>query len=152
MTIISRGLAAGLSSLIILALAWFGATANAQAPSKSLKDQLVGHWQLVSVTFNGYPPYGNSPEGTMFLDAAGHYAVIVITGGEARSVGYYGNYTVNDADSTITLHIDASTGVNNAAGRDQHRAISFNGDEMIQDNIRADGTKGSMKLTWKRAE
>jgi Lipocalin-like domain len=152
MSIALRGLAAATSSLILLALTWFATGANAQAPAKPLKEQVVGHWQLVSVLFNGNPSYGADPQGTMFLDAAGHYAVIVITAGQARSVGYYGTYTVNESDSSITLHIEASTGVNSAAGRDQHRAVSFNGDQMIQENIRSDGAKGSMRLTWKRAE
>jgi hypothetical protein len=150
MKILPRGIPATMSLLLMLALASIATTAFAQAPTKSLKDQLVGHWQLVSVTFNGTSPYGATPQGSMFLDGGGHYSVIVITAGQARNVAYFGTYTVNDADSSITMHVDASSGVN-VAGRDEQRVVSFSGDQLTVATQKAGGPLGPIKLTWKQA-
>ncbi len=150
MKITARGIVACLASLVILALASIATTSFAQTPSTSLKDRLVGHWQLVSVSINTTQSYGANPKGSMFLDAGGHYSVIVITGGNARSVSYFGTYTVNDADSSMTMHVDASSFAN-AAGRDEKRYITFSGDELIVTNQKSAGPIGPLKLTWKSA-
>jgi hypothetical protein len=147
MNIIARSIVACVSSLIILAA--IAATSFAQTPGKSLKDQLVGHWQLVSIIINGNAPYGATPQGSMFLDAGGHYSVIVISGGNARNISYFGTYTVNDADSSMTMHIDAST-LANATGRDENRLVTFSSDELIVQNQKSAGPMGTIKLTWKR--
>jgi hypothetical protein len=146
--IISRAAVACLALLTILALASIASGALAQTPGKSLKDQLVGHWRLVSVSVNGATPYGDSPEGTMFLDATGHYAVIVLTAGRARNIAYFGTYTVNDADSSVTMQIEA--GGNGVAARpDEKRFVAFSGDELTMETRRPGGPAGGVKLTWK---
>ena len=109
MNIKARGTVACVASLIFLALASIATAALAQTPGKSLKDQLVGHWQLVSVTIKDATPYGANPQGSMFLDADGHYSVIVLSAGNAQNISYFGTYTVNDADSSMTMHIDGSS-------------------------------------------
>jgi Lipocalin-like domain len=95
-------------------------------------------------------PYGDNPQGSMFIDAAGNYSVIVITSGKAKSIAYFGTYTVDDADSSMTMHIQGNSrpGVD---GRDQKRIISFSGDEMVQTNAAAAGPRPGVKVTWKRA-
>jgi Lipocalin-like domain len=143
-----RGMVACVSSLIILAS--IAAMAVAQTPGKSLKDQVVGHWQLASVSIGGNDPYGDKPQGSMFLDAGGHYSVIVLGGGQENTIAYFGTYTINDADSTMTLHIDGSSRPN-ADGRDLKRIITFSGDELITDTPPSVGRTGTVKLTWKRS-
>jgi Lipocalin-like domain len=145
MTIKARGIAAFVSSVIILSLASIGATSFAQAPAKSIKDQLVGHWQLVSVGMNNTQPYGNNPQGVMFLDADGHFSTIVLSAGDAKNIAYYGTYIVNDADNTMTIHIDG-TSRGNAEGHNQKRVISLNGDQLTLTT-----PNGAVKLTWKRS-
>jgi hypothetical protein len=110
----------------------------------------VGGWQLVSITTSGSEPYGPNPQGSMLLDAEGHYAVIVLSAGNAANISYFGTYTVNDADSSMTLHIVGSTHAN-ANGRDQKRLITFSGDELILDTPPSSGPRGSVKVTWKRS-
>jgi hypothetical protein len=153
MKIAVRGIVACVSSLIILALASIATSSSAQTPAKSLKDQLVGHWQLVSVAINDRTPYAADPQGSMFLDASGHYSVIVISVGEARSISYFGTYTVNDADKSMTMHVDASSGGSGvkAAGRDEKRLITFSGDHLIVANQTPSGAPGPVKVTWKEA-
>jgi len=145
-----RGVVVCVSSLIIVVLASFAVTATAQTPGKSLKDQVVGHWQLVSVSIGGNDPYGGKPQGSMFLDAGGHYSVIVLGGDEANTIAYFGSYTINDADGTMTLHIEGSSHPN-ADGRDLKRIITFSGDELITDTAPSAGRPGTVKLTWKRS-
>jgi hypothetical protein len=152
MKIKSLGAVTFLASLLFLflAAASIAPGALAQTPAKSLKDQLVGHWRLVSVSVNGATPYGADPQGAMFLDAGGHYAVIVFTGGRAKNISYFGTYTVDDADSSVTMHIEASS--NGVGARpDQKRFIAFNGDEMTMASQNSPGPPGGLKLTWRQA-
>jgi hypothetical protein len=127
------------------------AGALAQTAGKSLKDQLVGHWRLVSVSVNGASPYGDNPEGTMFIDAAGHFAVIVVTAGRARNIAYFGDYTVDDAESSVTMHIEAG-GSRATQHPDEKRFVSFaNGDLVLQTQKDASTPPGGVKLTWQAA-
>lgn len=152
MKIAARGLAVG-ASVMLLALVSIAAPVRAQAPAKSLKDQLIGHWQLVSVTIDTRTPYGASPTGTMFLDAAGHFATIIISAGNARNIAYFGTYTVNDAANTLTIHIEGNSGGLgvNAAGRDETRLITLRGDELMVQSTAPSGGPGNVTLTWKQA-
>jgi hypothetical protein len=149
----AHNMIASLSLLAALLTAVLATASLAQAPDKSLKDALAGHWQLVSVTANERTPYGTDPHGSMFFDAAGHFSIIVISSGNARSVAYFGSYTVNDADKLMTLHIEDSVGGGspNAAGRDLKRSVTLNGDELTIQNQPSAAIPGNIKLTWKRA-
>jgi hypothetical protein len=149
MNIKTRGAIAGVAPLVFLALASIASGALAQTPGKTLKDQLVGHWRLISVSVNGATPYGPDPAGSMFLDAGGHYSVIVITTGTARNIAYFGTYTVDDSESSITMHVDATT--TGAGDRpDVKRLVTFSGDELIVSNQKGPGPERSVELTWKQ--
>ncbi len=146
---IARGVVACVSAFVLLAS--IAAPSFAQTPAKSLMDQLVGHWRLVSVSIGDAQPYGANPQGSMFLDAGGHYSVIVITGGGASSISYFGTYTVDDADASMTMHVAASSHAG-AAGRDEKRRVAFSGNELIVENQNPAHSLGSIKLTWMRAD
>jgi hypothetical protein len=135
------------ASLVLVSIA----AAPAMAQTKSLNDQLSGHWRLVSVNVNETAPYGAKPQGCMFFDAAGHYSVIVITSGGARSIGYFGTYTVDEVDHVMTMHIEASTHAS-AAGTDLKRLLTFNGDELTVASAQPRGVLGGVKATWRRAD
>ena len=62
----------------LLAALFVAGAAAAETPT--LANRLVGHWSLVSVAIGGQKPYGADPQGSMFFDVAGHYAVVVIGG------------------------------------------------------------------------
>ena len=81
MKITARGIGVCMSLLLGLALML---PVSAQSAAKPLKEQIVGHWQLVSVTIGERTPYGAAPQGSMFLDAGGHLSVIVISDGGAQ--------------------------------------------------------------------
>jgi len=141
----------GTIALVLLAWVLLGGPSQAQSPS--LKDRLVGHWQLVSINIADTAPYGSSPQGSMFLDSGGHYSVIIVTGGDARSVGYFGTYTVDEADNTVTMHVVAGTRAS-AAGRDEKRQVTLNGDQLVLQRPQSPGPAaalGTVKLTWQRS-
>lgn len=143
------GMARGLAVAAALFIPLAPAPGLAQTTPPSLKDRLVGNWQLVSVTINNMEPYGTNPQGAMMLDAGGHYSIVVLTSGDARNIAYYGTYTVDDAGKTMTLHIDGSTRPRADDG-DQKRLITLDGDQLTQET--ADGSnRAAIKLTWKRA-
>ena len=149
MKITARAIRAGVPLLFGLALL---SPASAQPAAKSLKDQIIGHWQLVSVTVNGGTPYGAAPQGSMFLDAGGHLSVIVISDGAARNIAYFGTYTVDDADKTVSVHIDGSSGGSGSAnGRTLKRTVQVQGNELVVANQTQAGAPGGVKLTWKQA-
>ena len=68
----------GISAMTVFGLALVPGSAVGQ--EKSLKDQLVGTWILVStetMTQSGKRyPYGTDPRGILILDAIGRYAVV----------------------------------------------------------------------------
>jgi len=152
MKISARDVAVSLSLFAIAAMTTFCAI-PASAQDKSLKEALVGHWQLVSVSVNGRTPYGADPHGSMFMDAAGHFSVIVVSDGNARSLAYFGTYTVNDADKSVVIHIEDSAGggTPNAAGRELKRLVTLSGDQLTVQNELAAGAGGGVQVTWKRA-
>ena len=67
-----------ISAMTVFGLASVPGSANGQ--EKSLKDQIVGTWILVStetMTQSGKRyPYGTDPRGVLILDAIGRYAVV----------------------------------------------------------------------------
>jgi hypothetical protein len=152
MKIKAHSLIVGLALLAILPVTQLVTPSSAQSPAKSLKDELVGHWQLTAVTVNSRTPYGANPQGSMFLDAGGNFSVIVISSGDARSISYFGTYTVNDAAKSMTMHIVGSGGGSgiDVSGRDVTRLIGLNGDNLTIQNQTPRGP-GGVTLTWKKA-
>lgn len=118
-------------------------------PPAALRTKLAGHWRLQSIDVSGNAPYGAKPQGSMFLDSAGRYSVIVISDGGARSLAYFGTYKTDDAAGTVTFHIDDATQAA-AVGRDEKRLVSFKGDELMQQSLPAPG-RPVLKVTWKRS-
>lgn len=145
---------AAYASLVVLFLIAPALPSFAQAPGGTLKSQLVGHWTLVAVNVDTRTPYGADPKGSMFVDAGGHFSVIVVSAGKARSIAYFGTYSVDDAGKSVTLHVEASSGGGGIdfAGRDVKRLISLNGDELTVQNENETGAAGGVKLTWKKTD
>ena len=137
-------------------------------------NSLVGTWNLVSLTYdqNGTPtkPYGDSPKGIQILGSDGRVVVILlkpdlpkfasnnrVTGTPEEnkavvqgSLAYFGTYSVNDADKTISVQIDAAT-FPNWMGQSQKRAFTIKGDELTVTNTMS--TVGLPSVTvWRRAK
>jgi hypothetical protein len=152
-------------------------TSGAMAQQKSLKDQLVGTWMLVSnvVTCSDkstYQPFGPNPSGSLVLDASGRATLVIIRPGlpkiaannreaetadegktiAAGSLAWVGSYTVNEADRTLNLHIDHSS-YPNWDGENQKRLItSLSADELKYTNPVSSVGAVASDLVWKRAK
>jgi hypothetical protein len=148
---------------------------NAISEQKSLKEQLVGTWILASweqtlPDGSKFHRFGSDPKGVNAYDASGHFSLIMmrpdlpklasgdaskVTPDEAQkiatgTIAYYGTYTVNEADKTVSLKLDATMLVNQL-GIEQKRLItSIDADEMRYQNPTAVGG-GQIVYVWKRA-
>src|ERR1700730_9688015 len=121
---------------------------------KSLKEQLVGTWTLVSsdqVRPDGskLKQFGANPRGINVFDANGRFFLMVASadnsqiafngrsmansredGLTVKSIAYYGTYTVDEEVNVISLHLDAST-FPNQIGTDQKQTVtSLTADEL----------------------
>jgi hypothetical protein len=139
----------------LLCLAVTLSAGDSLAQQKSLKEQLVGTWTLVSsdqVRPDGskLKQFGANPKGINVFDANGRFFLMIASADNSKiaardpietnskevggliieSIAYYGTYTVNEQVNVISLHLDAST-FPNQIGTDQNRAItSLTADEL----------------------
>jgi len=133
------------TALVCLAVGLSASDALAQ--QKSLKEQIVGTWTLVSsdqVRPDGTKlrQFGSDPKGINVFDANGRFFVMIASADNLQiasigrsktnseedgliveSIAYYGTYTVNEDVTVISLHLDAST-FPNQVGTDQKRTIT----------------------------
>jgi hypothetical protein len=149
----------GLSAMSAVALASLPGSTFAQ--QKSLKEQLVGAWTLVSCDVT--QPYcaGPNPNGILILDASGRYTVGIaargrpkFSGGNRLEVGVeefkavtigfmatFGTWSLNEADKTLTFHNEGAL-IPNFEGADEKFTFSLSGDEL----------KESFGNVWRRAK
>lgn len=151
-------------------------TGTSVAQTKSVKGQLVGAWTLVSwvqTRSDGSKNYrfGTDPRGINTFDVNGHFSLIItrsdlpkvssgdankVTAEEAQaitkgSIGYFGTYTVDEEDKTLSLHLEGTSLVNQL-GIEQKRVItSISAEELKYRNSTAVGG-GQLEVVWKRAK
>ena len=66
-------------------------------------------------------------------------------------LSYFGTYTVNDADKSISYRIERSSFPNQVTGSDAKRVVSLSGDELKLDNPgRTAG--GKTVMVWRRLQ
>jgi hypothetical protein len=157
-----------LSAIALLGLALLPGQALAQ--QKSIKEQLVGSWAYVSSNAklpDGSPMWGANPKGLFIVDADGHFSWQVFrsdrptfanrlnaTPEESKatmqgSLAYFGTYTVNEADKTITFTTAGST-FPHSEGETLKRVITtLTADELIYTNP-ATTTGARIEAVWKR--
>lgn len=64
-------------------------------------------------------------------------------------LSFFGTYTVEDSDKSISFHIERSTFPNQVTGEGAKRAVTLTGDEMRFDNFNRTGG-GNVVIVWKR--
>jgi len=139
----------------------------ASGQQKTLKDQLVGAWTLVSDETT--PPGGNkresfgaNPKGILILDAGGRYAMVqgrpdrskfketknLRSGATAEEfaaaarsfAANFGTWSVNEVDKTLTKRYEIALIPNNDA--DERKAsVSIAGDELTLAGTGANGVR-----------
>jgi hypothetical protein len=158
-------------------MAWGLMSETAMSQQKSLREQLVGTWTLVSWDQRhaegiAVQQFGANPNGIAFFDTGGHYIITVMRSDRARyaidnfgqiaqataeenkataqgTITYFGTYSVNEADRTIAIHVEASS-FPNWNGTDQKRLFEIAGDELKLTVRPPRG--GSVDVLWKRAK
>jgi len=163
-----------LSAITALGLALLAG--NAVSQQKSLKEQLVGAWTLVS--FESFDAggakvpnmEGSDLKGLLIFTNNGRMSFQIIaefpkiaskdrlktTAAEEKAVAhgvlsYFGSYTVSEADKSISYRIERSSFPNQVTGADAKRVATLTGDDLKLDNPgRTAG--GRTVLVWRRAK
>ncbi len=160
-----------LSAITMLGFALLPGTAVSQ--QKSLKEQLLGTWTLVSIEVvrpdsSRSSMFGAAPKGIAFFDSNGHYIIAVMRAERAKyaindrmqgtaeenketaqgTLTYFGTYSVSEADRAIDIHV-VSSSFPNWNETDQKRIVTLAGDEL---KLLAPIGGGTAEVVWKRAK
>jgi Lipocalin-like domain len=156
-----------LSAITALGLAML--PGNALAQQKSLKDQLLGPWTLVSVTEvhqdgRKDTPWGPAVKGAVNFDSTGKFTFMIIgadlpnpSGKPQESqrmvVAYFGTYSVDEAAKTVTYAAERAT-TPNFDGLARKASVTVNGDDLVQASAAIPTPQGSFipNLVFKRAK
>jgi hypothetical protein len=164
-------------ALATMALLFLGValpSGDAAGQQKTLQEKLVGSWTYVSVDTvrpdgSRVPIFGPDPQGFANFDSNGRYILLTARAGQPKftsnnrmegtseenkavvqgSIAHFGRYTVNEADKTITFHIETST-FPNWNGVEQKRPFTLMGDELKWTTAASSG--GSAEVVLKRAK
>ena len=162
-----------LSAIASLGLALLSGSAVSQ--QKSLKEQLVGTWTIVSndnVAPDGAKRqiFGPNPKGIMILDGDGRYALIAVNPARpkfkgktrldgtpeenkaaiAGTVASFGTWSVDEATNTLITRVEGNLFPNDE-GQEQRRLVTLSGDELKQVNLNP-GSGGRAEIVFKRAK
>jgi hypothetical protein len=164
-----------MTTTALLCLAAGLSASNSLAQQRSLKEQILGTWTLVSsdqVRADGskLKQFGANPKGINVFDANGRFFLMaasadnsqIASNGQGKtnseedgltveSIAYYGTYAVDEEVNVISLHLDAST-FPNQIGTEQKRTVtSLTADELKYSNPAAiSGVQ--VHQVWKRVE
>jgi hypothetical protein len=160
--------------LLVVPQVWSqGTTGEQTSKPQSAVPSLVGTWTLVSETAHHGEettlPLGPHPLGLMMFDSAGRFMMIIArpdipkfavnkrdagTPEENKAVlagmlGFFGTYSVNDADQVLIIRPEAGT-FPNWNGADQKRFLTFKGDQMIWTNRTPAIGAEVVEVVWRR--
>lgn len=163
------------ATTIVTALAFCSSSAFAQ--QKTLKEQIVGTWNLTSweQTYSDGrkdKSFGASPTGVNTFDSNGRFSVIFInpdvpkiaskdrvkpTPEEAMAVAkgviaYYGTYTVEEQSKTITLNMEGTTFKNQMDQPAQKRIVSVISADELKYNNPTSTSGGKIEVALRRAK
>jgi hypothetical protein len=164
-----------LSLSVITALGLALLPGSALAQQKSLKEQLVGTWTLVSVVNirpdgTKFDPTDGKALGLMMYDGNSNFSFLNIrsdipklasnnrqkgTTDEYKAVAegvlsYFGRYSIDEAGKFLIQHVESSS-FPNFNGADRKWSIAFSGEELtLASQVAAAG--GSNELKWKRVK
>jgi Lipocalin-like domain len=163
-----------ISAVTVLGLALLPASAVSQ--QKSIKDQLVGTWTMVSWEQdvpNGpkFQRFGANPKGFTIFDANGRFFMMFArpdlpkiasknpsnpTPEEAKAIvagaiGYFGTYIVDEGTKVVTLRVEASSFPNQLESDQKRTITSLTGDELKYQNATA-LSGGQIYYVFKRAK
>lgn len=149
---------------------------NALAQQKSLKEQLVGTWTIVTsdnVAPNGAKrqTFGSKPKGVLILDASGQYAQILMrpdrpkfqvnnrlegtaaenTAAVQGTTASFGTWSVDEASKSLIRRIEGSLFPNQEGSEVKTSIVSLTADELKISNP-SPGAGGRTENVLKRAK
>jgi hypothetical protein len=146
------------------------AAGDAVAQQKSLKEQLVGTWTLVSLVEQYQDgrkdsnSFGPNLKGMLMLDRTGQFSLQLIGGERAKTSGnprspigpavaYFGTYSVGEGDKSLTYHVERST-FPDFEGTDQKATVTIAGDELRYVRAPIPSPAGTFvpTLEWRRVK
>ena len=145
----------------------------AMAQQRSLKDQLVGTWTLVSTETDAYNNAAKrriaNGKGVLMFDAGGRYASFTANGDRSKYrsatnptteeiaanvrdyfAANFGTWSINEADKTLTRHYDTALNPNND-GIDTKVTVSLSGDELRLTTVSPGGGGSRTDTVYRRA-
>ena len=169
----NRHSAIALSTLALLFLGIGLPASNAVAQQKSISEQLVGTWSLVSVVNirpdgTKFDPTDGKAVGLMMCDGNFNFSFLNIrsdlpklasgnrqkgTTDEYKAVAegvlaYFGRYSIDEAGKFLIQHV-VSSSFPNFNGTDRKWSITISGDELtLASQVAASG--GANEVKWKR--
>ena len=166
--------------LSLLTLTVLGSTAvpgPAVSQPKSLKEQIVGTWMLVSAETTNKDgskeqTFGPNPNGMAIFEANGRYTQIYLSASlpkfasgnrmsgtpeENKAVvqgsnAHYGTWSVDEGARVFVQHIDASVFATNNGTTARRPIIKVSENELAMINPSASGGGGRTELTFRRAK
>ncbi len=161
-----------LSAITLFGLALMSGSALSQ--QKTLKEQIIGTWAYVSSTAklpDGNPLWGINPKGLFILTDNGHFSWQIFRSDRPQfalnnrlhatpdeytatmqgTLAYFGTYSINEVDKTISFTTEGST-FPNSEGEVLKRVITnLTADELIYTNP-ATTTGARVEAVWKRVK
>jgi hypothetical protein len=156
--------------VVVTVLGIAALTGDAFSQQKSLKEQLLGAWHLISIDYvradgSRSTTFGDNPKGIAFFDSGGHYIITVMRSDRAKyavndrmqgtadenkataqgTITYFGTYAVSEPDRTISIDVIGSS-FPNWNGTNQKRIFTVSGDELKLTNPVA--STGEERLRW----
>lgn len=156
-----------LSTIMVLALPIVADSVSAQ--QRTLKEQLIGTWTLVST--DNAQNFGAAPKGMLVFDSNGRYSLIFMrsdlrkfaastadkgTAEENKAVmqgmvAHFGTYSVDESDKTIISRAEGSWFPNQVGTEAKRIVTSITADELKYTNpATALGT--TAQTVWRRAK
>jgi len=162
-------------SLTIMALGLAVLPGGAMSQQKSMKEQISGAWQLVSVDQTSPDGkkeqlFGPNPKGVMILDPSGQYVLIITRPGREKfkansrikgtpeentaavlgTTASFGTWSIDSTGKTLTVRIEGGM-YPNQDGTTSTRTVNLSGDELRMINP---STASGMKSenVYKRAK
>jgi hypothetical protein len=162
---------------VTAALALLSPGGSVEGRGKSLNEQVVGTWKLVSweqthPDGRTFQQFGPKPIGIAFFDARGHCIISVMRSDRAKyardsyaeiaqataeenkttaqgTITYFGTYSVSEAERCIAIHVEASS-FPNWNGADLKRFFEVT-DDQLKLTVRPPAG-GAIDVVWRRSD
>jgi hypothetical protein len=111
------------------------------------KSDLVGRWRLLSYTTGVDYPMGRDARGVLQYSADGKVSVHIMGG---SYFAYYGDYTVDEAGSAVTHHLELCSDPK-LVGVSHLRNARLDGARLtLSGSMQIDGETRAIRVEWER--